>query len=296
MNGKLKKGLGIGCALLVIAVFLVIGSVAFVLQRVSGDYRQARDSQEALFAEQGDPWQYIPDNGGLPTAERVAVFLTVRRDLGEWRESTAAMLADFLLLQQKKKEEQGGLLTTYRLAREGGDLASHLARYWTARNRALMRHGMGLGEYAYLYALAYYAYLGYDPADGVRQLGLELGGEAGSLTLRADALAEGERQDRAWAQVHHLITPMLRRAAESGSAADFAAGPAADRAVVSTWRQALTRELGLLAESPLRYPWRDGAPQPLADAFRAHRQELEQLYGVAVNPVEWLFEQPAAED
>ncbi|PID78728.1 hypothetical protein CSB20_13730 [bacterium DOLZORAL124_64_63] len=295
MNGKLKKGLGIGCALLVIAVFLVIGSVAFVLQRVSGDYRQARDSQEALFAEQGDPWQYTPGNGGLPTAERVAVFLTVRRELGEWRASTATMLADFLHLKQKK-EEQGGLLTTYRLAREGGDLASHLARYWTARNRALMRHGMGLGEYAYLYALAYYAYLGYDPADGVRRLGLELGGEAGGLTLRADASAEGERQDRAWARVHHLITPMLRRAAESGSAADPAAEPAADLAVAPAWHQALTQELDLLAESPLRYPWRDGAPQPLADAFRAHRQELEQLYGVAVNPVEWLFEQPAAED
>jgi len=279
----LKKGLGIGCALLVIATFLVIGSGAYVLKRINGDYREVRGSQERLFAELGDPTAFTPENGGLPTAERIDVFLDVRRELGEWRESTAVMLADFLLLKQKK-EEKGGLLAVYRLARGGGDLASHLARYWNARNKMLLDHGMGLGEYAYLYSLAYYAYLGYDPGDGVRKLGLEFEEEAGSLTLRNDSPTDADRRDRAWARIHHLVTPMLQRAAET--AGDTAPG----------WQQALDEELALLLESPLRYPWRDGAPRPLSDAFRDRRRELEQMYDVAVNPMELLFEQRVEEE
>lgn len=285
--GKVKKGLAIGCGVLVVALFLIVGSAVFVLQRIGGDYREMRASQEELFAAHQDPETYTPAGGGLPTPERVALFVALRRDMAEWRGSTDLQLAEFLL--RKQQSEESGGLAFYRLARSTGDLASHLARYWQARNEKLLDRGMGLGEYAYIYCLAYYAYLGYDPADGVQETDFQFDADQGPIIVSEDGPAtEAERRDRAWAGVHDLIAPMLARAHEAASADTASVDP--------VWQEALAAEVALLDRSPLRYPWRDGAPRPLADLLRGYRRDLEELYDVALNPMELLFEEiPAGE-
>lgn len=273
-NEKVKRGLTMGCGVLVIAAFLILGSTVFVLRRLNVDHKAVCDSQKELFQTHGTPRAFVPTHGGLPTDERIVLFLKTRGDMLQWRESTVLQLADFI--QKKQKKDGGGPLDYFRLARTTGDLFSHLARYWDARNKALLANDMGLGEYIYIYSLAYYSYLGYDPADGVQQVALDFDGD--SSVVQGEVNPDETDQDKAWAQIHYLLQPMLEAALREGRFDDF------------RWKEALNSEVVRLAESPRRYPWRDGAPHALADVFRAHRRALEEQYDRALNPMELMYE------
>lgn len=261
-----------------ILVFIAIGSVTYFVRQMSAEYKAVGRSETELIETFGEVVAYVPDNSGLPRPERVQVFIEVRRAQEEWRQNVSLAFEEFLV--NKQDQESSGVSHFWKLLRATTDMAPSLAGLWSSRNQALLDHGMGAGEYSYLYCLAYYSYLGYDPGDGAQDSELDFGHSGGTgLNVSTEGeLTEAERRDAAWSRVHDLMLPFLEAANQAGSSD-------------AQWLDDLGEELELLQASPLRYPWREGAPRSLADVFRPFRRDLELQYNLAVNPVELIFEE-----
>ncbi len=282
-KGKWKKGCGVGCAVVAVLVFIAIGSVTYFVRQMSAEYKAVGRSETELIETFGKVAAYVPDNSGLPRAERVQVFIEVRGAQEEWRLNVSLAFEKFLV--NKQDQESGGITHFWKLMRAATDMAPSLAGLWSSRNQALLDHGMGPGEYSYLYCLAYYSYLGYDPGDGAQDSDLDFGQSGGTgLNVSVEGeMTEAERKDAAWSRVHDLMLPLLEAADQPG---------ASD----AQWLDDLGEELELLRASPLRYPWREGAPRSLAEVFRPFRRDLELQYNLAVNPVELIFEEFETDD
>jgi hypothetical protein len=281
MNEKMKKGCGIGCGVLTILVFVIIGSIAFFVRDMSADYKAVEKSEKALTQAYGGVSGFAPPHGGLPTAERMQVFLEVRRQQSEWRRNVSLAFEEFLV--KKEESASGGFTHFFRLIRSTSEMAPSLAGFWSSRNEALMEHEMGPGEYSYIYCLAYFSYLGYDPGDGAHDSELDFGGSGSGLNVSTQGdLTEAQRRDAAWRRTNDLMLPMLEAVDRTGLMIDTQEA--------QQWLAELDLEVGILRESPLRYPWRDGAPRLLANVFHPFRRDLEEQYDIAVNPVELIFE------
>lgn len=276
MNGKLKKGCAIGCGVVSLLIFIIIGSIAFFARNMGADYKAVKTSEEILLEATGGEGVFSPPLGGIPSPDRLQTFLVVRSEQAEWRENVSLAFDEFLL--HKEDQESGGFKHFLGLLRSTTEMAPSLASFWSSRNASLLEHEMSPGEYTYIYSLVYYSYLGYDPGDGAQDTELDFG-QSSSSGLNVDIegdLSEAERRDAAWRRAHDVMMPMLQAVDRTGASDE--------------WLQILDLELAVLDESPLRYPWRDGTPRLLADAFRPLRREMELQYNVAVNPVELIFE------
>jgi len=282
MNEKTKKGCGIGCGVVTILIFVIIGSIAFFVRDMSADYKAVSKSEKALIAAHGGMDGFIPPAGGLPSADRVQVFVEVRKEQAEWRLNVALAFEEFLV--KKSESDSGGFTHFLKLMRSTSEMAPSLAGFWSSRNAALMEHEMGMGEYSYIYCLAYFSYLGYDPGDGAHDSNLDFGRKSGtSLEISTDrAMTEEQRRDAAWRRTHDIMLPMLESVDRTGMTLET------EEAL--RWLAELDLEVGMMRESTMRYPWRDGAPRLLADIFRPFRKVLEEQYDIAVNPVELIFE------
>ena len=100
MNNKVKKGCGIGCGVVTILVFVIIGSVAFFVRDMSVDYKAVEKSEKALVLVHGGLVDFIPPAGGLPTAVRLQTFLEVRQQQAEWRQNVALAFDKFMVQKE----------------------------------------------------------------------------------------------------------------------------------------------------------------------------------------------------
>ena len=138
---------------------------------------------------------------------------------------------------------------------------------------------MGLGEYSYIYVLAYYSWMGRSPADGppfrlvgdsreVRGWDEEHWGKVDEFDVRED------RMERMLRTVNRQVLPMLRN-----QLADLdAAGP---------WRQALEAEIAAMEADPLRLPWADGVPEVIERSLAPFHDRLDQSYSEQCNALEF---------
>jgi len=260
MSWDRRKGLGIGCGVLVLIGALLAGGGVWFARQMSDDYKLVRAGEEALHEAYGLPDQWAPPNL-VPAPERVEAFLTVRRDLAEWQ----VLLATGVVRMAALGSQDGNPLKRFvERLQAGSEMASQYAGFWAARNQALLDVEMGAGEYIWLYHLAYHAWLGMDPAEGAAQPGF------GS----PDGQGPRDHDYQARQRLRHLVTGMLERGIP----------PVEEE---RTWR---AEELGRLAADPTRYPWQTDLPLAVAEAFAAHRMALEASWSPLVNPVELLFE------
>ncbi len=282
MNEKVKKGCGIGCGVFTILIFVIIGSIAFFVRDMSADYKAVSKVEKELIAAYGGLDSYTPKAGGLPSPDRVQLFVEIRKDQAEWRHNVSTAFEDFLV--RKETSSGGGFKHFLKLLRSTTEMAPSLAGFWSSRNAALIDRGMGMGEYSYIYCLAYFSYLGYDPGDGAHDSNLDFGGSSGSglEVSTSGAMTEEQRRDAAWSRVHDLMLPMLESIDPEGMVLSD------DEA--RKWLAEVELEVGMMQESLMRYPWRDGAPRALSDVFRPYRKDLEEQYDISVNPVELIFE------
>ena len=154
VNGR--KLAGWGCGVLALGAVLVAGTLTWYSAKLTGSFRQVKQSEKELIAATHVPADWNPPAGGLPEPARLEAFCGVRESLAEWRQRLAA---------EEQRQSAGGRGWW---ARAGGatDLAQTMAEYWVVRNEALRKAGLGPGEYAWLYGLVYYGWLGHDPAEG----------------------------------------------------------------------------------------------------------------------------------
>lgn len=270
MNSKVKKGCGIGCALAVLACAALVGSGMWFARQMGQDFAVVEQTERALVAAHGAPGTWAPEDL-VPSPDRVAAFVQVRRGTAEWRGNLERTVAQWLKLDQ----DAGNPLTrAVRGLRAVGQSAPVYGGFWAARNKALLEAGMGPDEYAWMYHLVYHGWLGYDPGAGLEDsdmdpatLGAVLGGRGLSEGRSVvDGVAGRGRRN--------LIMPLLE-AATAGSAEQ------------ERWR---SEELARLAADPGRWPWRTDLPPEIAAAFAPHESELAAGWSPATNPMELLLE------
>ncbi len=277
--GKWPLGCGIGCAAAV-ALVLLLGfwGILFVRHTVS-EFDEAIAARQRLEQRFGPPASYVPPPDGRIAPDRLEAFLTVRRDTAPTRE---AMIRSIGALEERNREREGRswlrrLRDGLHLTRTGLGLGIELADFYTARNEALLREGMGLGEYSYLYGLVYYAWLGMWRGEE------SPGGAEEREKARAPAILSDQRRrlahrlqillDNQWAALTAREGP--------GGAADTMAGAAA-----AAWRRELAAEVAACKADPERIPWQDSLPPRITELLAPFRERLEAIYSPLSDPFE----------
>jgi hypothetical protein len=254
-------GLGIGCgAIIVIVIVIFIGGYYFV-KNVTRGFKDSEKIITALQTKYGKVMDFAPDPSGAVAPDRMEAFLKVR-------ESTAPVRArlEETLGELSKREK------SLSAVRYGIGMVPQMAEYFRARGQALMDSGMGLGEYYYIYATAYFSWLKKSPEDGTGvNLSAGSGGTWGPERGRDTAEA---RKDMALRNINRTILPMLRNALGKAD----------------SWKAALTTEVDAMLADPHRVPWQDGLPDALRASFEPFRNRLEASYSRAANLFELFFE------
>jgi hypothetical protein len=181
------------------------------------------------------------------------VFLAVRAELMEHCAGFEGVFAQFKRMEELDEEEDvsGGTMfrEVLKTVRQAFGLAGKLGRLAIARNEALAEHGMGLGEYTYVYAQAYFAWLDMEAVCD----------DGGHVDV-----------DDTSPRVRRALRQMLRHQYE-----DLDASFHPQREVLMA---ELTDELSRLGDYRQCYPWEGCLPPRIADALAPYRGRLEAAF------------------
>lgn len=248
-SGQWLKGCALGCGGLVVLFVLFIVGMSVSMRTAFND---AHEDREILAQQFGEVDVFTPAADGSLAADRVAAFLAVRENLAEIHaeiESVDNEMADFEdLAEGEEPPMRQALPAVFRLTRSMMGLPFVFGEIERTRNRALVEAEMGLGEYCYIYVLAYHDQ--------------ELSDKSAANLFTASAANSRVRAD-------------LRGMIERQLAAARAEG--ADEQLVA----AIAAEWDALAADDRRIPWQDGLPEQIAASFAASRDRLDATYSAA---------------
>ncbi len=260
-------GCGLGCAgLLAVAVIMIILGLSG-LRGTRRGFETAEATRQNLEEKYGGPGDFIPPADGSIPPERLEIFLAVREATREYRDSIIRFFSGIPMnagagreFDSKPLGEKVG--TILQSLRSGIGMGEDIGHLFEARNRALLDRGMGLGEYTYIYILAYYSWLGHSPGDG-----------PGINTNQSEFM------DRSQSRTHRDLIRMLSN--QLDSLAD-----AGDAEKWDLWRSELAGEIEEMKNNEGRVPWKDSVPPKTAESLEPFRDRLEQEYSPITNPFE----------
>jgi hypothetical protein len=249
---KILKQYGIGCGLLVLFVIAVL---AVLTGAVFLGYRKAFVARDKLEQVHDTQAEFTPPATGEIPGDRLQRFLAVRGKLSPLCEKVSAHQRLFARLQGYGESERppvgtalrDGLRAATSMLRVGRDYGD----YVTTRNEALLAEEMGLGEYTWIYVVAYCSWLGHQPVQAIE-------GRSRPSVFH----------DRVFPQVREMIR---RHVAVAGNS------PTGD-----AWRS----ELETLDHVGQRIPFEDGPPPEIEASLSPFRDELEQLACPAASELE----------
>ncbi len=262
-------GCGIGCAVLVIlSIGLGLLGARFV-RRTTAGFEAAIETRQDLEQRFGEARSFVPAPDGSVAPERMTAFLAVREASAPAREQLAAAWANIPLSPSAARElESQGFVekmkSVVEITRSGIGLGAEMGKLYEARNRAMADAGIGLGEYTYVYALAYYAWLGHSPAEGPESAGGEDEAEFGPRMGNSSI-----------GRIRGDLLQMLRNQLESLPEGED-----------ETWRETLAAEIQAVEGDSRRLPWQDGLPPQIAASFEPYREALEASYSPVTNAFE----------
>ncbi len=250
MAGTGKKwliGCGVGCASLVVLLILIsIGGSLFMMR----PFDQAVDAQQELTAEFGIRGDFVPQPGGI-SPHRLECFLSVRREVMASCEIFQGVASNFNAMddlgEQGEDPEMGAVFRGVgNIMGSIFGMVGEIGKVTRLRNEALLANEMGLGEYTWIYILAYNSWLGKAPNTG-------LDNDDGGSFSRV------EEEVLASLMANHVIA--LQEAGQSAEA--------------ELWQHEIERfdrvEHGI--------PFADGnLPAELAAVFEPFRRKLEENY------------------
>ncbi len=251
------KGCAFGCGGLVVLFVLAIVGMSFSMRRAFVDAHVDRVTLEQQF---GDYDAFTPAVDGSVMDIRVSAFLEVRqalagvhgriedvdREMGEFEELT----------DDGEPELRVALPAVFRLTKTMMGLPWVFGEVERVRNQALVEAGMGIGEYTYIFVLAYHDEL-VAPTDQ-------------SNLFSASATNSRVRND-----LREMIRRQLAEARTELPEDD-------------DWLGVLEEETVLLDADPDRIPWQDGLPEQIADCFHSSRETLDAAYSAAAAEFELL--------
>jgi hypothetical protein len=268
---KWLVGCGIGCAaIIVIVVALIAGAVVFVRGKFA-PLQTASDSRKQVAEAYGAAEAFVPPSDGAISPDRMEIFLSVREALkGEQTRIDAALAnLDFDRLNQR----QPSFGSVLRILNDMSNLIAPFGEYVDHRNRALLDKRMGLGEYAYIYSIAYHSWLHHPLEEGPA------------------ILTQGRRQDRdrvfrdnpglSPEGVHRQYRRLMLRWLENQL-------DGIQDVELTKWRGTLKDEMDRIDRNPGRVLWEDGFPLPIQKSLEPFRDRLTDAYHRSTNYFELL--------
>ena len=234
-------GCGVGCGVVVVLVLaaMTVGAVSF--NRMLGDVDRATEMRAELEERFDTPENFTPAADGSVAPDRLERFLQVRQALDPMCsrfDKTLGRIEEF-----DEREESPGIGDMFGLLGGALSFPRLMTDYVAGRNQALLDAEMGLGEYTYIYVMAYST----GPAENRQE----------------EQLLERPLSRR----IRRNMPGMLERqrallAADGGEPGELAL---------------LDGEIEALRADNSRRPWPDGLPSPVADSLHAGQEELQRL-------------------
>ena len=252
---SLLKGCAATCGVLML---IVVGGLALIGVRTCVPLVGADRDLARLEERFGPADAYTPADDGAIPGERLQRFLAVRRALDATCDEFSAMLGQMERVETigendtPSGREVAG--TTRGFAEVAAGIAPAVGRFFERRNRALLEAGLGLGEYSYVYAMAYRDQL-LDPA------------------FKHD-LFSGGRTLPATAQ--HTLAAVLENQLHAARA----------QRAPADWVERLEREVDGLRNTGAHLPWSTGLPPPLAASLETSGDALDRGFCRATAGIE----------
>lgn len=242
-----KKGCLLGCGGVILVVALLGGAGFYWSRKLLDDFGDAIEVRQDLDERFGSQDTFVP-----PThisADRMEAFLSVRETMRAQCDEMVASLGIFSEMEQQEDGYKPSPGEIWRLVKGGLKLAPGLARYYEVRNHALAAAEMGLGEYTYIYYMAYFAWLQHDPNQGVL----------------------GEEEDGGFDRISEAIIGMLQRQGDQ-----LAALPPGDPRAADLPRY--QGEILAMRADRSYVAWPDGLPSMLQESLLPYRERLESSF------------------
>jgi hypothetical protein len=273
---KWLLGCGIGCGVL-LALALVVG--LFGLGRLRESLRgveEATETHRELTRSLGQVEDHVPFPGGVPTAARIETFLEVRESLGASRAGLEDLFADFPP-DDWLRDDEAAPRKVFRVLRGLGDLLTPIGEHVAERNRILLQRRMPLGEYLYLYLVAYHSWLGHPPDDGP--------------VITKDV---GDRGQRIFGDDESTFSPRKVRRRYRRMLGDLLANQrdGLSETAPDGLRRWLQEAIDGLERDPDYVAWEDGLPPAIEAALAPYRARFRATYSSVTN----CFELPLAPD
>lgn len=252
------KGCGIGCGVVVLlAVLISVGGSIVMIK----PFRDAVEVGETLVERYGDANDFSPwPDGGIPP-ERLDAFLLVRRAVQENCAEIGAIDTGIEAMDRLDDQERPSNREILGAFRESSKsvfgMGKTMGKFFHARNSALLEAEMSLGEYTYIYALAYGPTIAGPTTDDE--------GATGDAHL-SERVRETLRQ-----QLRNRLTAMDDRPDEWNGTDE---------------RRLLVDEIATLENSPWRLPWLRTRPAALQTSLAPYEDQLTALFCPAASHLE----------
>jgi hypothetical protein len=279
---KWLVGCGIGCGvIIIILIVLGIGGYLFVKNMVD-EFKDTEALMSAMTERYGRVKDYCPNTDGSISTDRIEVFLAAREAYAPVRTKLESSMK---VLQERAGQDEVEVKkpkNIFQMLRLGFGLIPQIAEFIKSRNQALLDAGMGMGEYYYIYAVAYYSWLEKSPADGPDfQI---VGSDERSDYREISEDVFEERRYFTLRRLNRMLLPMLKNQFDKLTGCEREHNQ-------EQWRSTLEQEIEKMESDKLRLPWQDGLPEIAVSSLEPYRNRLEQSYNETTNPLEIAIEQ-----
>jgi len=264
-RGCLKQT-AIGCVVLI--VLAVVFPIALGVMMM-GPFNRAVDARITIEQRFGPQEAFVPPPSGAPSPDRVETFLEVRRALSvtcaDFSHSEEQVRNLEAFDDQDEVSRVAVMKQVFSTTRSMMGMGPLIGNFYETRNQSLLDAEMGLGEFTYIYVLAYREQI-LDPPEDLQLLGPR---------------AINRRVRRALVS---MLENQLQGLRDAG---------AADNEIA-----ALETEIAALEEDSYRIPWQEEVPPAIADALAPYREELDALHCPTTAPLELMVNEkrgPAVE-
>ena len=251
-----------GCGCLVVAAIALPLLMAAMIMVPMNRAVATRTELETVYGNQED---FTPPASGVPAAERIETFLEVRRTLAatceDFWDAEHAVASLEALDENETVSATVALKRAMSVMRPMMGMGSLVSHFFETRNQALLSARMGLGEFTYIYVLAY-------------------GDEIVDPTFDLRLFGPGATNQRVRGALRSNLQNQLEKLQKSGGTEDEIAR--------------LKTEVEALAEDANRIPWQDGRPQAVDEALLPFRAKLDKLFCGATSPLELMINEKSA--
>jgi len=277
---KWLMGCGIGCAVVIALIAVLLVGGFFFVRNITDKFEETSVISAELMGKFGPARDFHPEADGSIPSSRLEAFLSVREAMTEARgkmDRSLEVLSEAEIEGRKRVKAPGHFLN---LMRTAGGIASQVVDFYTKRNQTLLEVEMGLGEYIYIYSIAYYSWLEKPPGDGPAihmETPMARIEERGNLEEIVKIRSEAQSK-----RLNDLLLPMLRNQLDQVSEAD--------RSGQDEWRRMLEDEIEAMEEDFHRLAWEGDLPPQIENSLKPYRDRLERLYSPLSNTLEIAFE------